>query len=35
MAAGASGFMLEDAPAAELAVAIRRTVRGERVGGPA
>src|SRR5205807_5181591 len=31
MAAGASGFMLKDAPASELAVAIRRTVAGERV----
>ena len=34
MAAGASGFMLKDAPAAELAVAIRRTVRGDRVVDP-
>jgi len=34
MAAGASGFMLKDAPAAELAVAIRRTVGGERVVDP-
>jgi two-component system response regulator DesR len=31
MAAGASGFLLKDAPATELAVAIRRTVKGERV----
>jgi two-component system response regulator DesR len=34
MSSGASGFMLKDAPAAELAVAIRRTVRGERVLDP-
>ena len=34
MAAGASGFMLKDAPASELAVAIRRTVAGERVVDP-
>ena len=34
MAAGASGFMLKDAPAADLAVAIRRTVGGERVVDP-
>jgi two-component system response regulator DesR len=34
MAAGASGFMLKDAPAAELAVAIRRTMGGERVVDP-
>jgi len=34
MAAGASGFMLKDAPAADLAVAIRRTVAGERVVDP-
>jgi len=34
MAAGASGFMLKDAPAAELAVAIRRTMSGERVVDP-
>ncbi|MGH7911760.1 MAG: LuxR C-terminal-related transcriptional regulator, partial [Candidatus Dormibacteraceae bacterium] len=34
MAAGASGFMLKDAPADELAVAIRRTVAGERVVDP-
>jgi two-component system response regulator DesR len=31
MSSGASGFMLKDAPAAELAVAIRRTASGERV----
>jgi two-component system response regulator DesR len=31
MAAGASGFLLKDAPATELAIAIRRTVNGERV----
>ena len=35
MSAGASGFLLKDAPAAQLAVAIRRTVRGERVVDPA
>lgn len=35
MAAGASGFLLKDAPAQELAVAIRRTVSGERVVDPA
>lgn len=35
MAAGASGFLLKDAPAAELAVAIRRTMAGERVVDPA
>jgi two-component system response regulator DesR len=34
MAAGASGFMLKDAPASELAVAIRRTVAGDRVVDP-
>jgi two-component system response regulator DesR len=34
MAAGASGFMLKDAPAADLAVAIRRTVAGDRVVDP-
>jgi two-component system response regulator DesR len=34
MSSGASGFMLKDAPAAELAVAIRRTFRGERVLDP-
>jgi two-component system response regulator DesR len=35
MEAGASGFMLKDAPAHELAVAIRRTMAGERVVDPA
>ena len=34
MASGASGFLLKDAPASDLAVAIRRTVRGERVVDP-
>lgn len=34
MASGASGFMLKDAPATELAVAIRRTAAGERVLDP-
>lgn len=34
MASGASGFLLKDAPARELAVAIRRTVAGERVVDP-
>lgn len=34
MAAGASGFMLKDARADELAVAIRRTAAGERVVDP-
>jgi two-component system response regulator DesR len=34
MAAGASGFMLKDARAEELAVAIRRTAEGERVVDP-
>jgi len=34
LAAGASGFMLKDAPAPELAVAIRRTMAGERVVDP-
>jgi two-component system response regulator DesR len=34
MASGASGFMLKDAPAGDLALAIRRTVRGERVVDP-
>ena len=34
MEAGASGFMLKDAPAHELAVAIRRTMAGERVVDP-
>jgi two-component system, NarL family, response regulator DesR len=31
---GAAGFMLKDAPAHELAVAIRRTMAGERVVDP-
>jgi two-component system response regulator DesR len=34
MASGASGFMLKDAPAGDLAVAIRRTIAGERVLDP-
>jgi two-component system response regulator DesR len=34
MASGASGFMLKDAPAKELAIAIRRTAAGERVLDP-
>jgi two-component system response regulator DesR len=34
MEAGASGFLLKDAPAAELAVAIRRVMAGERVVDP-
>jgi two-component system, NarL family, response regulator DesR len=34
MASGASGFMLKDAPAKELAVAIRRTAAGQRVLDP-
>ena len=34
MEGGASGFMLKDAPAHELAVAIRRTMVGERVVDP-
>lgn len=34
MESGASGFMLKDAPAHELALAIRRTMRGERVVDP-
>jgi two-component system, NarL family, response regulator DesR len=35
MAAGASGFLLKDAPAADLAVAIRRVAAGQRVVDPA
>jgi two-component system response regulator DesR len=35
MASGAVGFLLKDAPAAELAVAIRRAVAGGRVVDPA
>jgi two-component system response regulator DesR len=34
MESGAAGFLLKDAPAAELAVAIRRAVAGERVVDP-
>ena len=34
MESGARGFLLKDAPAKELAVAIRRTVAGERVVDP-
>ncbi|TME47234.1 MAG: response regulator transcription factor [Chloroflexi bacterium] len=34
MEAGASGFMLKDAPAQELALAIRKTMHGERVVDP-
>ncbi len=35
MAAGASGFLLKDAPAAELAAAIRQVAAGARVVDPA
>ena len=35
MESGADGYLLKDAPAAELAAAIRRVVRGERVVDPA
>ena len=35
MEGGASGFLLKDAPAAELAAAIRRVMAGERVVDPA
>jgi two-component system response regulator DesR len=35
MAAGASGFLLKDAPAAQLAEAIRQVTRGELVVDPA
>ncbi len=34
MAQGAAGFMLKDAPASELASAIRRAVAGERIVDP-
>jgi two-component system response regulator DesR len=34
MAAGVSGFLLKDAPSAELAHAIRRVMAGERVVDP-
>src|SRR3982074_1068922 len=34
MESGASGFMLKDAPAHELALAIRRAMAGERVSDP-
>jgi two-component system, NarL family, response regulator DesR len=34
MTAGASGFLLKDAPAADLAAAIRRVATGERVVDP-
>jgi two-component system, NarL family, response regulator DesR len=34
LAAGASGFLLKDAPATELAAAIRRVAAGERVVDP-
>lgn len=34
MEAGAAGFLLKDAPAAELAQAIRRAVAGERIVDP-
>jgi two-component system response regulator DesR len=34
MAGGASGFLLKDAPAADLARAVRRAVAGERVVDP-
>lgn len=35
MTGGAGGFLLKDAPAYELAVAVRRAVAGERVVDPA
>jgi two-component system, NarL family, response regulator DesR len=35
MAAGASGFLLKDAPAADLATAIRKVAAGQRVVDPA
>jgi hypothetical protein len=34
MGSGVAGFMLKDAPAEELASAIRRAVRGERIVDP-
>jgi two-component system, NarL family, response regulator DesR len=34
MQAGVSGFLVKDAPAAELATAIRRALRGERIVDP-
>lgn len=34
LAAGAHGFLLKDAPASELAVAIRRVLEGQRVVAP-
>ncbi|HET8979100.1 MAG TPA: response regulator transcription factor [Solirubrobacteraceae bacterium] len=34
MEGGAAGFLLKDSPASELAAAIRRTLRGERVVDP-
>jgi two-component system response regulator DesR len=34
MAAGASGFLLKDAPAADLAIAIRKVAAGQRVVDP-
>jgi two-component system response regulator DesR len=34
MESGASGFLMKDAPAHELAIAIRRTLTGERVVDP-
>jgi two-component system response regulator DesR len=34
MSTGVAGFMLKDAPAEELARAIRRAVRGERIVDP-
>lgn len=35
MECGAAGFLLKDAPASQLAIAIRRVARGERVVDPA
>ncbi len=34
MASGASGFLLKEAPAGDLAIAIRRTMSGQRVVDP-